>query len=153
MNKKRDLTQGNIVKNLWILALPMMFSSIIQTTLNIVDMFWVGKLGSSAIAAVAMSGAVMMMVVIVIIGVGRGTSALVARCVGANQMEEVNKIAMQSLFVALVVSFLLAIVGYIITPFLFNLLGADKEVLHLGIGYMRIIFIGGISMVLLFLII
>ncbi|MFH1783644.1 MAG: MATE family efflux transporter [bacterium] len=152
MGKRKDLTQGSVLKNVWVLALPMMFSGIIQTAFNIVDMFWVGRLGSEAIAAVAMSGAVIMIVVIFVMGLGRGTSAMVARFIGAKQVEEANRVAMQSIFLALVISFLLAIVGYLITPFLFNLLAAGPGVISLGTGYMRIIFLGGISMVFLFLI-
>ena len=145
MKNHRDLTKGSIVKNIWVLALPMVLSSLLQTFLNIIDMFWVGKLGSSAIAAVAMSGAIVMVITVFIIGLGRGTSAMISRFVGAKQIEEANMVAMQSFFLGLVTAFILAIVGYVLAPFLFNMLSVDYEVFYLGTGYIRIIFLGGIT--------
>ena len=103
MSNRQDLTKGSIIKNIWILALPMMLSSLLQTALNIIDMFWVGKLGSSAIAAVAMSGVILMAITVIIIGVGRGTSTMISRFVGAKQIEQANIVAIQSLFVGLVI--------------------------------------------------
>ena len=57
---RRDLTSGSIVKNIFHLALPIMWSNMMITILEVVDLIWVGKLGSSAIAAVTMSGSVLM---------------------------------------------------------------------------------------------
>ncbi|MCK4234873.1 MATE family efflux transporter, partial [candidate division WOR-3 bacterium] len=54
MQKRRDLTQGNIIKNIWHLALPTIISSALWDLFNIVDLIFVGKLGPSAIAAVSM---------------------------------------------------------------------------------------------------
>ncbi len=47
---KHDLTEGNILKNLLLLALPITASNILQDSFNVVDMIFVGRLGSGAIA-------------------------------------------------------------------------------------------------------
>ncbi len=53
--KKVDLTEGNIVKVIIALALPIMGSSFLQLTYNLVDMIWVGRLGSDAVASIGSS--------------------------------------------------------------------------------------------------
>ncbi|GAA0084446.1 MATE family efflux transporter [Clostridium sp. CTA-7] len=53
--KKVDLTQGNVLKVLITLALPIMGSSFLQFTYNLVDMLWVGGLGSNAVASIGSS--------------------------------------------------------------------------------------------------
>ena len=50
---RNELLRGSITRNVWSLAMPMMFGNMLQTAFNIVDMIWVGKLGGAAIAAKA----------------------------------------------------------------------------------------------------
>ncbi|OGC23702.1 hypothetical protein A2291_04030 [candidate division WOR-1 bacterium RIFOXYB2_FULL_42_35] len=140
--KERDLTTGSISKNIWILAIPMIISNMLQAGLNLVDMFWVGRLGAAAIAAVAMSGSLLMIVMFIMIGVGIGTTAMVARAIGENDQAKADNAAMQSLILGFFSSIILALIGYFSAPFLLKLLGADAEVLTLGLGYMRILFVG-----------
>ncbi|MBU0501904.1 MAG: MATE family efflux transporter, partial [Candidatus Margulisbacteria bacterium] len=144
--KERDLTQGSIGKNLWILAVPMMISNMMQAAFNIVDMIWVGKLGPAALAAVSMSGSVLMIVMFVLIGLGVGTTALIARAIGEKDRPKADNIAMQSLIMGAIGSILFAALGYWLSPWLLKILGADPEVLLLGTGYMRILFLGVIVM-------
>ncbi len=148
---RKDLTRGSIVRNIWTLATPMMFGNILQTAFNIVDMIWVGRLGSAAIAAVAMSGSILMIIMTMIIGIATGTIAMVARFIGAKENEKANNVAMQSLILSGVASSLLAIVGFGLAEEMLKLLGAKPEVVLLGTGYLRILLVGGVVMFLLFL--
>jgi len=81
--QERDLTSGSISKNLWILAVPMMASNFLQTALNLVDMAWVGRLGPDALAAVSMSGSILMILMFLMMGVGMGTTLVFAGFRGA----------------------------------------------------------------------
>ncbi len=56
MDKRIDLTEGNITEKLVKLALPIMGTSFIQMAYNMIDMIWVGKIGSEAVAAVGTAG-------------------------------------------------------------------------------------------------
>ena len=53
--KKIDLTQGSIIKDLIALSLPIIGANLLQTGYQLVDAFWVGRLGSNAVAAVSIS--------------------------------------------------------------------------------------------------
>ena len=56
MSKKIDLTEGNIVEKLIKLSLPIMGTAFIQIAYSLIDMIWVGKIGSKSVAAVGTAG-------------------------------------------------------------------------------------------------
>ncbi len=150
-HKKREPFQGSIVRNVWTLATPMMFGNILQTVFNIVDIIWVGKLGGAAIAAVAMSGTILMVIMTLIIGIATGTIAMVARFTGAGDGKKANEVAMQSLILSFIASSLLAAAGFGLAEGMLKLLGGTPEVVALGTGYLKILLVGGTVMFLLFL--
>jgi putative MATE family efflux protein len=150
--KERDLTTISITKGIFILAIPMIISNVLQTAFNVVDMIWVGKLGASALAAVAMSGQIILIVMFLMIGIGVGTTAKVARAVGEKDRPRAENVAMQSLILGFIGSVFFAIVGYYLSPWLLEVLGARPDVVQLGTGYLRITFIGVIVMFYGFLI-
>lgn len=137
--RKRDLTIGSISKNLWILALPMIITNIFESAFNLVDMFWVGKLGPEALAAVSMSGMVLMVVFFLLIGMGMGTIAIIARYIGAKNVEGANNVATQFLILATFLSVVLGIIGYFLSPYILSALGANPTVLSLGTSYIQIL--------------
>jgi len=148
---KKDLTKGSITSGVLALALPMMVASGLHTTHNLVDIFWVGKLGPGSIASVAMSGTILMVLLTFLIGISTATIALVSRAMGSRDRDSANLIAMQSLFFALLASAICALLGFIFAGPLLKMLGATPEVLNEGTAYLRILFVGGVTMFLLFL--
>lgn len=150
--ERRDLTDGSIAKNIFFLATPMIVSNLLQTMFELVNMFWVGRLGSAALAAVAMSGSIIMVVMFMMMGIGVGTTAMVARAIGAKEHHRAEKVVQQSMIIALVGSVLLAIIGYFVSAPLLSFLGASPEVMPLGTGYMHITFAGSFVIFFMFLI-
>ncbi len=150
--KERDLTSGSISKGIWILAIPMIVSNLFQTAFNLVDMAFVGRLGSAALAAVSMGGQILMVVMFLMIGVAAGTTAMVARAVGAKNQAKADNVAMQSLILGFFGSIIFAVIGYLISPWLLEILGAGPEVIQAGTGYLRITFAGVLVMFYMFLI-
>ena len=98
---RRILTEGSIVRNIWYLALPMMIGNLMQDAFTIVDMIFVGRLGPSALAAVGMSGTIQGMLFTVIFGISMGTTAMVARFIGAKKVSEAENVAIQSVILGL----------------------------------------------------
>jgi len=147
-NASRDLTEGSITKNIWYLALPMMVGNVLQDLFNIVDMIFVGKLGPAAIAAVSMSGILLMLVMTVAIGISTGTVALVARHFGAKQQEQAENVAIQAVFVGILSSVVLGVLGYLLAAPVLRLLGAGKDVVPLGTSYIQITSVGAITIFL-----
>ena len=94
---RNNLIEGSLTSGIVRLAGPMFVSAMLQNLQSVIDLFWVGKLGSDSVAALAMSGTVLMMLFPVIMGVATGTVALVARAIGAGDNELAADSAGQSL--------------------------------------------------------
>jgi putative MATE family efflux protein len=144
----RDLTEGSIIRNIWHLALPMMIGTLLQDAFTIVDMIFVGKLGPSAIAAVGMSGTIQGMLFTFIFGISTGTIAMVARFIGARNMLEAENVAIQSILLGIFCYIGIAIIGYPLSSYMLGVLGAENDVILQGTAYMRISFLGSITMIL-----
>ena len=151
-NLKRDLTEGSILKNIWVLALPMVIEMVMQSTFNIIDLFWVGKLGPAAIAAVSLAGVILMVYFSIIMGIATSSSALVARRIGAKDNEGANFIIIQALLLGIMVSGVFGYIGFDYAGLFITKLGATNTVIQEGTLYLQIMFAGSIAIVLLFII-
>lgn len=150
LNQNKELTSGPITPKVLSLTGPLMVTAVLNSTLNLIDMFWVGKLGKDSIAAVALGGTIMMVVFATLIGLTRGTVALVSRYVGAKDTKNADSAASQSIMLALLTASIAIIIGLLFTNKLLLILGATDEVLKIGSSYLKILFVGGITMILLF---
>jgi len=145
----RDLTKGSISKNLWFLALPMVLGLLAETALGLIDMFYVGKLSPQAIAAVSMSRMISWTLMIFAEGLCIATTAMVARFYGAGDKNMTNRVANQSILMGMTSSILFGLFGCYFSEEFLRLVGAGPEVISVGLNYMRIIFLGSITMYLL----
>jgi len=145
---KHNFTEGSITKNILRLALPMMTSIVFHDLFNIVDMFFVGKLGPEAVAAVSMSGLLIHMIIIAAVGIATGTVAMIAVYVGAKEQEKAENVVVQAIFMGLFISIVIAVLGYFLAKPCLKLLGAADDVLPMGIKYIRITSIGAFSILL-----
>lgn len=145
----RDVTKGSINRNLWALALPMVLGLLAETTLGLIDMFYVGRLSPEAIAAVSMARLISWMLMIFVEGLCIATTAMVARFYGAGEREMANRVGNQSILLGMSSSILLGVVGYYYSEEMLRLVGAGPEVIAVGLGYMQILFLGTITMFLL----
>jgi putative MATE family efflux protein len=143
---RRDWTQGNIFKNLLMLSWPMMVTQTLMSLGPTIDMIWVGKLGGVAVAAVGVSGVVVMLAQGVMMGFTTGMLALIARAIGAKDMMTANRVAQQAVVVTAAYSLLMALIGHFFGEKIIALVSSDPEIVRLGTIYLRIEFIGGATM-------
>lgn len=127
-----------------------MVSAALQDVQTLIDLFWVGRLGSAAVAALSLSGVTLMTLMPVVVGVTAGTIAMVARRVGAGEDDEASRVAGESLLIACLLGALLGFTGWAFAGRICSLLGAGPEVAPLARGYLQIIFLGSFTVFLLF---
>jgi putative MATE family efflux protein len=137
-----NLTNGPILKSIIVLSIPIIIGNLLQTLYNLTDTFWVGRLGAEAIAAVSLSFPIIFFVTGLSGGIGMAGAVLVSQYRGSENQSEVNHYIGQTFFMAFSVSIFFAIIGYILTPFIVNILGAESSVVAGAISYMRISFLG-----------
>jgi putative MATE family efflux protein len=111
-----------------------------------IDMIWVGKLGESSIAGVGVSGMVVMLVNSMSMGLFTGMRAMIARSIGAGDVDSANHVARQALVVGIGFSLIMAAIGVFFAEQILVLLGVTPAVVSEGAAYLRINFIGMVTM-------
>jgi putative MATE family efflux protein len=150
--KGRNLTTGSLHRAIWYLAPAMMLEMGVLNVAQVLDAYWVGYLGSAALAAVTISTTVRWVLNSMANGLGTGGMAVVARRIGARDEEATGHVAGQTILLGLGASLLLSSLGLAVARPLLLLLGADAEVPSLGLAYLRVALIGVLTLVLSFVI-
>lgn len=145
-----ELTSGSLSRGLMRLTGPLLLSALLQNAQSLIDLFWVGRLGSVAVAGVALSGVVFMLLFPMIMGLTSGTVAMVARMTGGGDGEGANRAAGQSLLLALIIGGATGMLCSLFAEPVLQLLGANDQVIRQGAPYLRIILLGSFSVFLLF---
>lgn len=140
--KKLDLTQGSILKGLIALSLPIIGANLLQTGYQLVDAFWVGRLGAEAVAAVSISYPVNFLLISLSSGFAFAGSILVAQYAGAKQPKMVNHVAAQTLSMVVLISIVLSAIAYRLSPNILYALGVQDEIFEDANFFQKTIFIG-----------
>lgn len=130
---------GEIQSQVLRLALPAMVEQILMTLVSMVDMMMVGSLGASAIAAVGLSNQPMFAAQALFSAVTVGNTAVIARLMGARNVDGANHAARQSFMLAIVMSLLLTVFVLVAAPFIISFMGAEPDVAPIAITYTRIV--------------
>lgn len=149
---KRDLTSGSLAVALVLLAVPMVAEMMMESLFAVFDIFFVGKLGAEAIAVVGLTESMIVIVYAIAFGIAISATATVARRIGEGDNEGAAQTAVQILYLGVIVSAILGVVGVAFAPQLLDLMGASREVAALGTNYMRLMLGGNFVIVFLFLI-
>ncbi|MDD2515628.1 MAG: MATE family efflux transporter [Candidatus Gracilibacteria bacterium] len=134
--------EGPIIKSIFTLAIPILLANLLQSAYQLIDAFWVGRLGDYAIAAVSVSFPITFFMISLGTGFSIAGSTLIAQYVGAKNRKMVNHVAAQTLFMMTVVSIVLGTIGYILSPSLLSLMGVSPEVFSNALTFMRVSFVG-----------
>jgi putative MATE family efflux protein len=133
-----DRTQGSIVRNLLVLAWPIASSFGLYSVFSLVDMIWIGRLGSEYIAGVGAAAMVLWLALSGAMGIAVGARALVARLAGSGDLEAANRATVQALLAAGVYGVFVAILAASLAAPVLRLVGMDEAVVVKGAMYMRI---------------
>lgn len=136
------LTQGSVGRQLVDMTVPVLFGIFMMMMQNFIDMWFIGRVGVRELAALSFAFPVLMVVTSVAIGLGAGTSSVVARAIGAHDHRRARRLATDSLILSFGITVVVCIVGWFTIAPLFRLLGAPEDMIPLIAGYMRILYAG-----------
>lgn len=149
MKKRIDLLSGNIAGSLAKLALPLMGISFIQMAYNLTDIFWIGKLGAGAVAAVGTGGLFVWFSTGIHTIAQLGGQVYVGQNLGAKKFEEAGKYAHASMFISIVTCTILGLAYYFATKPLISFFNLnDPIVVNEAITYLM--YVGGFIFFMLF---
>jgi putative MATE family efflux protein len=148
----RSLVEGPIGPAVWKLAWPTMLQNVIAGLQGVIDHILVGHLiGYTGNAAIGVSWQIFLVVIVFIASLFTGQAVLIARYVGAGDVERVNKTVQQALLTAIAMYAVMGPIGYFFAPTLLDLVNASGEVRTLALPFLRINFAMSIGMLLFFM--
>jgi len=133
----RDMTEGSIPKHLIRLAAPIAAGMLFQTLYYLVDLYFVSRLGETAIAGVSTAGNLQFVVVALTQVLGVGTMTLIAHAVGRRDRDDANLVFNQSLALAALCGVATLAGGYLLIGPYMRALGADAATIAAGSAYLR----------------
>ena len=132
----QDLTTGSLTGHLLKTTGFMLVSMVFQTLYVLVDLYWVGRLGTDAVAAVGLSGNLMFIVLAATQMLGVGTTTLVSHATGARDASRANLVFNQSQVLSLCVGFLFFALAMVTRSAYASGLSADEETRRLAAEYL-----------------
>ena len=132
-----DLTKGSVTRHLLALSAFMAASMLFQTLYYLADLYFVGRLGKEAIAAVGLSGNWMMVVLAITQTLGVGTTTLISHAVGQKDHQRANLVFNQAFVLSQAVGLVVAALGFAARGQYCRWLGADVVTARLGVQYLN----------------
>ena len=149
---QRDFTEGSIGRAIVLLSIPMVLEMVMESIFAVVDIFFVSKLGSDAVATVGLTESMLTIMYAVAMGLSMATTAIVARRIGEKNSEGASLAAVQAIAVGFLVSLPIAALGIFLAPQLLELMGASQNVIESGHPYTAWMIGGNVVIMLLFII-
>ncbi|HMA68707.1 MAG TPA: MATE family efflux transporter [Candidatus Mcinerneyibacterium sp.] len=147
MKVKNSLIEGNIYIQLLKISLPIIGTSFIQMTYSLTDLFWIGKIGSGAVAAVGTAGFFIWLANAMTLTTNVGSQVTVSQSVGLKNYDKAKIYSLNSFKLVFLFSIILSFLIYLLAPSLMSFfdLGVDEtgfNVTGASIDYLRIISFG-----------
>jgi putative MATE family efflux protein len=139
---KARLTQGSVGRHLVDMTVPVLYGIFMMMLQGFVDAWFIGQVGVSELAALGFGFPILMIVTSVAIGLGAGTSSVVARAIGKHDHRRARRLATDSLLLSFLITGAMCICGILTIGPLFRMLGAPEDMIPLIAGYMTILYIG-----------
>jgi putative MATE family efflux protein len=149
VGKNHELLEGEILPSLLKLVYPILISMFAMTVFNIVDTFYVARLGTQAIAAMGFTFPIYMFLIAIGAGLTIGVSSAVARSLGAGDTEFAAETGKQGLVFALALGLSFTLGGTLLAPSIISFMGARGVIQQMANDYVLVIVLAGAAKYLL----
>ncbi len=149
---EKNFTTGSINRAIFMLSIPMILEMAMESLFAVVDVFYVSRVSTDAIATVGLTESVIMLIYAVSIGLSMATTAMVARRVGEKKPKDASDAGFQAILIAIAVSVTTGVLGIIYAEDILRLMGGSEELVAQGYGYTKIMIGGNVTIMLIFLI-
>lgn len=141
MDRLQEKKEKNKIfyKTMFSIAIPVTLQNLISSSLNMIDIFMITKLGDANIAAVGQANQVFFLFAILLFGISSGTSIFIAQFWGKRDRTNIKRVLGISLFSGAIVSVIFTLASLLIPHIIMKILINDTEVIALGVKYLRIV--------------
>lgn len=142
VSPKAKLTEGLVGPHLVNMTVPILFGIAMMMAQSLIDAWFLGKVGDRALAAFSFGFPILMVITSVAIGLGAGTSSVVARAIGSGDHRRARRLSTDSLLLSFLITATLAAIGILTIDPLFKLLGAPADMIPMIRSFMTILYCG-----------
>ncbi|AWG42847.1 MATE family efflux transporter [Candidatus Borreliella tachyglossi] len=135
---RKLILEGNLYKVFLVISLPIMVSNIIQALYEVIDMFYVGKLGAMALAALSLTGPINFLIMVLAMGMATGSISLMSKCIGEGAFSKFSRYAGQLVFLNFILSLFVTIFILIFIDFILDFLVVRGELKELAKSYLYV---------------
>ena len=137
---KRDMIlNGNLIRAILTLEIPVMINSFIQSMYNLTDTFWLGKIGTANQAAITLVSPFQNILINFGAGITTAGAILISQYLGAKEDKQANSMANHICITSLGFSVVCAFICWLVSPGLVKWLGAEGEIYRYGVTSIRIV--------------
>lgn len=147
-----DYTKIGLRKAIFLLAVPMILELVMESTFAVVDIYFVGRLGASAVATVGLTETYLFLLYSIAMGLAMAVTAIIARRVGEKKKDEAGINAVHAIFIGLLASIPFTFAGIFYAQELLALMGGDEWTINTGYRYTQWMLGGNGVIMLLFVI-
>lgn len=140
------MTEGPLLRVLLRVALPITLTNLVQSAYDIVNAYWVGRLGGDAIAAVAASGPLFFVLISLGSGLSTAGAVLIAQNAGARRFEALDHVAAQTLLMVGLIALAFSAIGLAAALPLLRLIGVEPGIQDLAVSYLDVRYFGMLPM-------
>ncbi len=141
-----DMTEGPLLGILLRVALPITLTNLSQSSFELINAFWVGRLGAGAIAAVAASGPLFSVLLSLGSGLATAGAVLIAQNAGARLHQVLDHVTAQTLLMVACMAAFFALIGEAFSSPLLRLIGVEPAVHDLAAHYLHIRYLSMVPM-------
>ncbi|MBQ9123780.1 MAG: MATE family efflux transporter [Lachnospiraceae bacterium] len=147
---KRNLTEGPIIKNMLLFAIPLFMGQLLQQLYNMVDAWVIGNFADNdAFAAVSSAGSMTFLIVGLFNGIAIGGGVIISRYFGAGDEENVVRAIHTNFLMGIIASILSTVVGLLLSPHILRWMNTPDSVMPNSLAYFQIYF-AGVSTVIMY---
>ena len=139
-----NVTDGALLLPMLVLAAPVVVAYTLDMAYYIVDLYWIGYLGTEAVAAVSYAWPIVFLFTSIGMGITTAGTVLVAQYKGAGRLSETDRLASQTIGIITILSTAIGLAGYLLAPTMLTLIGATpgSGPHQMAVAYTRITFVG-----------
>lgn len=145
----KDMTTGNIWKQLIVFMIPLLVGNIFQQFYNTIDSVVVGNyVGKDALAAVTSTSPISIMLVGFFMGMSTGAGVVVSQYFGAKDTKSLRRSVHTAIMLTIILGILFMIIGYLITPVMLRFMDTPNSVMNDADKYLKTYFLGILGLML-----
>lgn len=145
--KTKNLTSGSIGKELLLLALPLTIANIVNIAYNMIDMFYIGKVGGEALSAVGSAGFYLWLASSIVFFSKQGMEILISQAIGRKNEHESRDVVKTGIILNVIISLVYGLFTLLFASTLISFFRMDSQYIHdLGVSYLQV---GSIAIILM----